>query len=180
MSTIFCSWTTYSSPLITSACRQGKAVLVPNIFYVFFSIPSPASNETDAGFSNSNTWPTSRYKLIDNNHFRLLPLYHAALMKSMSDPSDGDSTVWEIKSFLAGHEDLIKNTVLDTKSLWSSYCVILQEVSNYYSSGFRLRRRMPVNLNEDFEQQVFFFSVSSSTDKCFLCTARYDRRSPPA
>lgn len=132
-------------------------MLVPNIFYVFFSTPSPALNETDAGLSNSHPQSASKYKLIDKNHFRLLPLYHAALMKSM--PDNGDLTIWDIKRFFPGREDLVKNTVLEPRSLWSGYCGILQEVSNYYRSGFLLQRKMPVNLNADFEQQVpFFFS----------------------
>lgn len=66
-------------------------------------------------------------------------------------------TYWDLENLMLGREGLAVNTVLDTKSLWS-YCFgVFHEVSIYYSSGFLLRGRTPVDLNTDFEQQVFFF-----------------------
>lgn len=94
------------------------------------------------------------YKPVDKLHFRLLPLYYGALLKSMSDAAA--LTIFDpenaVLAALLGREDLVVGTVLDTKWSWSQYLGVLHEVSGYYSSGFRLHGGTPVDLNTDFQQ----------------------------
>ncbi|KLO06070.1 hypothetical protein SCHPADRAFT_946399 [Schizopora paradoxa] len=103
----------------------GSRSLVPNFFSIFYGKPTLALEGLNSGFQPSSE-KLSTYRFS----FRHLPLYHGALLNSVSDSDP--------KKVSFGRGKFFEGTVLEASSLWPQYFGVLGVVSKYYGSGILL------------------------------------------